>query len=263
MLATIKLIQTSAKQQLRYKTAMLGGMVTNFAWGIFRYYLVNAFYFKTTSINGLSQQAAATYVPLSQSLMVFLDTFGLMDISQAVHRGEIGSMLLRPMSFIRYWVGYYCGRSLINLIIRGLILYMGFSLIFPTIMPESLSQWGLFLMSLMLSWIISHLWIICINLSAFWLTDATGVLRLAFAMQQLLTGMLFPLRLLPEWLMQLCYWTPFPSMMNTPIEIFTNSVATNEVLSLIFLQIIWAALLYIITIIVYKAGIRRLVLMGG
>lgn len=263
MLATVKLIQTSAKQQLRYMMAMIAGMATNFAWGIFRYYLINAFYFHVPTINGLSQQAATTYVPLSQSMMVFLDTFGLMDISQAVHRGEIGIVLLRPMGFIQYWVSHYFGKSLTNLVIRGIVLFAGFSLLFPTVFPNTLSQWSLFVLSICLSWLISHLWIICINMAAFWLTDATGVLRLAFAIQQLLTGMLFPLRLFPEWLRLLCYWTPFPSMLNTPIEIFTNSIPSNQALSLILTQLIWAVVLFVSTTVVYQLGIRRLVISGG
>ncbi|NSW51715.1 MAG: ABC-2 family transporter protein [Anaerolineae bacterium] len=263
MLASIKVIQTTAKQQLQYRTAVFAGLVTNIAWGIFRYYLINAFFSESPSINGFTQSAAQTYVPLTQGLMVFLNTFGSMEISQAVRQGDVAVSLLRPMSFLKYWMSYYAGKSFINLLLRSILLLLVFHLLFPIGTPATPLQFFFFLVSLTLSWLISHLWIIVINLSAFWVTDATGVLRMVFAIQQLLTGMLFPLRILPNWFQEIVRFTPFPSMLNTPIEIFTNIVGGAELTFMVLQQLVWVGLLYVGVKRVYRAGIHQLEINGG
>ena len=263
MKTSLKTIQLAAKEQMTYRLAMFSGWMTNLFWGIFRYYLFLAIYGSRTNINGLTDAAATTYVPLTQSLLAFLKVFGNFQSSQMIYSGQGGMQLLKPQGFFRCWLSYYFGKSMVNFVLRGIVLFVVFAAFFPVTVPHTFTQWLLFSVSLIVSWFVSHVWIITVNLVAIWSKDATGILRMVYAMQQLLAGMLFPIRLFPVWFQQVCYLTPFPAMLNVPMEIFTGTLGTQESIAMILQQLLWCGALVLLGQLVLRSGVRRLTLEGG
>lgn len=263
MRAVLKTIHLAVKEQLTYRLAMINGVMTNLAWGMYRYYIMLAIYGQMPVLNGMTESAALTYVPLTQSLLAYLNVFGNMQISQTIYDGQIGMRLLKPQGFFRFWLSYFWGKSLVNFILRGVLLFLFWMVFYPVDLPANAAQWVLFLVSIIASWFVSHLWIITVNLSAIWSKDATGILRMVFALQQLLAGMIFPLRLFPAWFQQLCRLTPFPSMLNTSIEIFSGVRTGWDAWGMIFQQAGWAILLFVLGKFVLRFGLRKLTLEGG
>ena len=263
MRAVLKTIHLAIKEQLTYRLAMINGAMTNLAWGMFRYYIMLALYGTMGSLNGMSEAAALTYVPLTQSLLAYLNVFGSMQISQTIYSGQIGMRLLKPQGFYRYWLSYLAGKSIVNLMLRGVLLFFIWMIFFPIILPDTLGQWGLFILSLLASWMVSHLWVVTVNLSAIWSKDARGILRMVFASQQLLAGMIFPLRLFPQWFQNICRMTPFPAMLNTSIEIFTGVLTGTEAVLAIGQQVLWAVIIFFLGKVVLRLGLRKLTLEGG
>lgn len=263
MRAVLKTIHLAIKEQLTYRLAMFSGAMTNLAWGMFRYYIMLAIYGKVGMLNGMTEAAALTYVPLTQSLLAFLNVFGNMQISQTIYSGQIGMRLLKPQGFFRYWLSYFAGKSVINLILRGILLFIFWMIFFPVTLPGTVGQWLLFILSMLASWLVSHLWIITVNLSAIWSKDANGILRMTFALQQLLAGMIFPIRLFPQWFQNLCNLTPFPSMLNTSIEVFSGVLTGQAAWLAIGQQVLWAVIIVVVGKLVLRMGLRKLTLEGG
>lgn len=263
MSAVLKTIHLAIKEQLTYRLAMFNGVMTNLFWGMFRYYIMLAIYGRVGMVNGMTEAAALTYVPLTQSLMTYLTVFGSMQISQTIYSGQIGMRLLKPQGFYRYWLSYFTGKSIVNLVLRGILLFVFWMIFFPVKTPGTFDQWILFILSMLASWAVSHLWIITVNLSAIWSKDATGILRMTFAVQQLFAGMIFPIRLFPQWFQTFCHWTPFPSMLNTSIEIFTGVLTGRAAWLAIGQQALWAVIIFIVGKFVLRMGLRKLTLEGG
>jgi ABC-2 type transport system permease protein len=263
MRAILKTIHLAVKEQMTYRLAMANGILTNLAWGMFRYYIMVAIYGQVGMLNGMTEAAALTYVPLTQSLLAFLNVFGSTQISQTIYDGQIGMRLLKPQGFFGYWLSYFLGKSLVNLVLRGILLYLVWMAFFPVTLPGLIQQWLLFTASLLASWLVSHLWIITVNLSAIWSKDSIGILRMVFALQQLLAGMIFPIRLFPQWFQTLCHLTPFPSMLNTSIEVFTGLLMGWDAVGAILMQLLWAGVIYLLGKVVLRVGLRKLTLEGG
>ncbi len=263
MRAVLKTIHLAIKEQLTYRLAMLNGAMTNLAWGMFRYYIMLAIYGTIGMLNGMTEAAALTYVPLTQSLLAYLNVFGNMQISQTIYSGQIGMRLLMPQGFFRYWLSYFGGKSIVNLVLRGILLFGIWMLFFPVALPKSIGQWLLFILSMLASWAVSHLWIITVNLSAIWSKDASGILRMTFALQQLLAGMIFPIRLFPLWFQKLCHLTPFPAMLNTSIEVFTGILSGWAAVIAIAQQVGWAIVIFVVGKFILRLGLRKLTLEGG
>jgi ABC-2 type transport system permease protein len=258
-----RLAVLSLKQEMTYRTAMVAGLATNLFFGFLRAMVLIALYDGRTEVNGLSLEAAITFVGLSQALIIFLRVFGSFDLLQTVYSGDIGSDLLKPISLFKFWLAKDVGRAIFNLVTRGVLFLLLFALFYRILLPSAFANWLFFFLALCVSWLTTFAWRFMVNLSAFWTTDARGVARMAFAFSQFLSGFILPLRLMPDWFYRFCYLTPFPSMLNTPVEIFLGTLTGQEIIFAIASQLGWFVALSAISLLIMRAGLRRLVIQGG
>jgi ABC-2 type transport system permease protein len=259
----LRIVRLSVQQQLTYRSAMLAGLATNFFFALLRVSLLTALYTGREEVNGLSLQGAISFVAVSQGLIAFLWIFGSWDLIQSVYAGSIGADLLKPMRLFFLWMARDLGRSLVNLVARGVFLIAIFSLFYPVSLPRRPEQWLYLTMALLLGWLVSFTWRFLVNLSAFWTPDARGVGRIAFTLAGLFSGFLMPLRLYPDWFARLCYLTPFPALFNTAVEIYLGILTGKELWMALFNQLLWIFILTLLAMIALRAGVRRLVIQGG
>ena len=236
-----EMTKRSLQQQITYRAATLAGLVTNFFFGLLRAAVMVALYRHQTQVAGMDLAGAITYTGLAQAVIAFLSLFGWYDLINAVHTGQVGSDLLKPMNFFGFWLSRDLGRALVNLIMRGLPIMLFYALFFRITVPSAFGQWLAFLLSLFLGWLISFAWRYLINLAAFWVPNAGGIARLAFTLSWFLSGFLMPLRFFPEWFQRLCYLTPFPQRINTVIEVYLGLLQGSELLNALLGQALWAA----------------------
>lgn len=79
-----------------------------------------------------------------------------------------------------------------------------------------------------------------------------------------LSGLVFPLRFLPEWLaVTLWVATPFPSILQTPVDVLVERDPLPVRLGMVGLQVAWVAALLLSCAAVQRRAERRLVIQGG
>ncbi len=117
-----------------------------------------------------------------------------------------------------------------------------FRLFYPVSVPHGLVNWVILSVSLLLAWLLSFSWRYLVSLAAFWTPDARGILRITGTIFQLLSGFIMPLALLPDWFVSLANLTPFPSMVNTSVEIYLGSYQGAQVWNALFTQLVWVVL---------------------
>jgi ABC-2 type transport system permease protein len=250
-------------QQTTYRTALIAGLVTNFFFGIFRAAIIVALYNGQPQVNGLSLAGALTYVAIGQAMIAFLYLFGTFDLMMTVYNGSISTDLIHPMPLFSLWMAKDMGTSLVNLVMRGVLLILAFGLFYQVIFPARLLDWLMTVLSLLLGWLVSFAWRFLINLTAFWTPDARGIGRGAFTFSQLLSGFLIPLRLYPDWFSSICHLTPFPAMFNTSVEVYLGILSGAEMWRALGIQAGWFLVLSAACFLVLRAGVRRLVIQGG
>ena len=255
--------QRSYQRYLTYRAATIAGLVTNFFFGILRAAILVALYGTQTEVQGLSVQGAVTYAALTQAVIGYLSLFSWFDLMVTVYTGEIATDLLKPMSYLGYWMARDLGRAWMQLIFRGLIVMAGYALIFDLVWPQGWSQWLALGVALIFSWLISFLWRFLINLISFWTPNARGFLRLFFMLSYFFSGFLMPLRFFPDWVVKLSYLTPFPHMLNSVVEIYLGVLQGPEVIQALGLQLAWIIGLFLACQLALRAGVKRLVILGG
>lgn len=259
----LRIVKLAVLQQTTYRAALMAGLATNFAWGLFRAAVIVALYNGRAEVSGMTLEVAITYIAVGQATIAFLYTFGTYDLMASVYSGAIGSDLVRPVGLFQLWLARDLGKSLVNLVVRGGILMLVFSLFYPVAAPHSPGGWLATLLALALGWLASFAWRFLVNLSSFWTPDARGVARAAYTASQFLSGFILPLRLYPEWFSALCQLTPFPSMFNSPVEVFVGLAQGPEVLRSLAIQAAWFLVLALAALLALRAGLRRLVVQGG
>jgi ABC-2 type transport system permease protein len=200
---------------------------------------------------------------LTQAVIGYLSFFGWYEVMDSVYSGEISSALLKPMSFFSFWLAQDLGRALVNVVLRGLPIMVLYALVFDITIPSQSGQWLAILTAIILGWLVSFSWRFLVNLAAFWTPNARGVGRFAFGLSWVLSGFIMPLRLFPEWFVRFCNFTPFPSMINTVVEVYLGVLDSQAVMRALLTQSLWVILLVMVAHLVLQAGTRRLVIQGG
>ena len=259
----LKLVKLSFQRQITYRAATLAGLATNYFFGLLRAAVLIALYGQRQQVAGITLQGAITYTGISQATIAFLSLFSWYDVMRSVYTGEIGSDLLKPMDYFTFWMGRDFGRALAQILLRGLPIMLGYALYFGITTPQSVSQWLALLVVVLLAWLVSFSWRFLINLAAFWIPDAAGIGRLAFALSWFLSGFLMPLRFFPEWFVRLCYLTPFPYTINTIVEVYLGLLKGADLWRAMLGQVVWIMVLVVAGRLVLQAGVRRLVIQGG
>lgn len=259
----LRITRLAIQQQLTYRAAILAGLATNFFFALLRVAVILALYGDQPQVNGLSLKQSITFVAVTQGMIAYLFIFGTWDVMGTVYSGSIGSDLLKPLHLFTFWMARDLGRSLVNLVFRGLLLMAFFALLYPLVVPTRLEQWLGLLLVMALGWLVNFAWRFLVNLAAFWTPDARGVGRIAFTVSGFLSGFIMPLRLYPDWFASLCRLTPFPSLINTPVETYLGVLSGRELGLALLGQVFWFVVLAALCELALRAGVRRLVIQGG
>ena len=105
--------------------------------------------------------------------------------------------------------------------------------------------WAVFLVSVVLAISVAYAFHFLYNLVAFWLLDYSGRhAHLRRGARRSSPGFIIPVRFFPDWLQTVAYVTPFPSMVQLPIDVFVGYTTGAELVATLAMQLGWAAVLF-------------------
>ena len=121
------------------------------------------------------------------------------------------------------------------------------------------------------------LWIVCmigaltlscaittlLNISLLWTITGEGITVLVTALVILLTGMVIPLPLFPDWSQPLLRALPFAGIVDLPFRVFTGNIHPRDAGWVLMHQTIWSAALIAVGRWILSRGMRRVVVQGG
>ncbi len=261
----LALARTSFARMFAYRGATVAGIVTNFFFGLLRAYVFIALFEAagTDAIRTYTLEDALTFTALTQALIGPIYIWGWWEVAQTVRSGEIVAHLVRPYDFFGYWMARDMGRALFHLLFRGLPILVFFPLLFDLTWPAGWRQWAAVLLSTTLAVMLSFSWRFLVNVSALFFLDARGVARMAYVVMTFLSGFLVPVALFPQWLRGLAAWTPMPSMVNAPIEVYLGIAKGPGLWHTLAAQLAWLAVMTAVARLALKRGLGYLVVQGG
>jgi ABC-2 type transport system permease protein len=258
-------IATAAfRQYSTYRVATAAGVFTNTIFGFIRASIMFAAIGSTGGeVSGYTAAQAATYVWLGHALIAPLEAFGTREVGTRVHQGDVAVDLLRPTRFLGLYFAQKLGRSGFLLLGRGIPPLLVGALVTGLALPTDPLSYPLGLLSLLLAITVCFLADMMINLLAFWILETRGLSTVYTAVMNLLSGFLIPVAWFPDWLQRAAHLSPFPSMVQTPIDTLSGRVSPAAAWSLVCTQAGWAVVLGLAAWLMLRSGTRSLEVQGG
>jgi ABC-2 type transport system permease protein len=248
-----------------YRQATLAGAFTNTVFGFLRCYVLLAVAAGAGgAVAGYQPAQLVTFVWVGQGLLAVVWIGGWTDLAERIRTGEVASDLLRPVHPVVSYLATDLGRAGHAAMTRFLPPVLTAPLFFEMHLPRRWFTGPLFVLSAVLAVVVCFGCRYLVNATAYWLHDARGPLTVWGLGSGVLAGLYFPLRFLPDWLaLPLWIGTPFPSLLQIPLDVAVERDSTPTQVASVVLQAGWAVLVILACRAVQRRAERRLVVQGG
>jgi ABC-2 type transport system permease protein len=247
-----------------YRQAAVAGVFTNTVFGVIKLSILLAVAESAGgTVAGYDAASLSTYTWVSQGLIAVVMIFSWTELADRVRTGDIAVDLARPVDLQLAWLAADLGRAAWSLLSRALVPLAFGALVYGLYVPSDPTALALLPVSLLLAVVVSFGCRFVVNLTAFWLVEVRGVVLLYVLVSGVLGGHLVPVHFFPGWLQAVAYATPFPSMVQTPIDLVTGQADGGAAVGLVLAQVAWAAGVLLLGRVVLVRATRKLVLQGG
>jgi len=240
---------------------MIAGTATNVVFGLLRMAVLLAALDSAAGgrIGGYDVAATVTYVWLGQGLLAFVVLWGDSALSDRIRTGDVVVDLYRPWDLQVAGLAEDLGRAGYCALTRLAPPVVVGALFFPFRWPP-VERWPLFAVSAVLGVLVSFGMRFLVSTSTFWLLDNRGVGSLYGVGTGILCGLTVPLDFFPEWARFALWFTPFPAIMQGPIDVFLEHGSLWLTLAH---QVLWAVVLFLLGKLVLARAVRKVVVQGG
>lgn len=247
-----------------YRAATFAGAVTNTVFGVVKASItLAAIAAAGGTLAGYDAQQGATYSFLCQALIAPVAIFGWQELADRIRTGDIAVDLARPVDLQLSWLCVDLGRAAFELLPRGLPPLLVGAVFFGLTLPGTALPFALGAVSVVLGVVISFACRFLLNLAAFWLIEMRGLLTLYMVGSNVLTGLVVPVHWFPEWMAAVARATPFPSMLQTPVDVLSGRASGWAAVAAVATQCFWLVVTMLLGRLVLSRATRRLVVQGG
>ncbi|MGH3885647.1 MAG: ABC transporter permease [Pseudonocardiaceae bacterium] len=256
----LRLVRAGFRRYSTYRQAVVAGLATNIVFGFMRCAVLLTVFAGSAQVAGYDPSATVTFVWIGQGLIAVVLIWGNTDFGERVRSGDVAVDLLRPVDLQAALLAEDLGRAGFALLTRFTVpLLIGLTF-FDLTLPGSALRWTAFGLSVLLAILVSFAIRFLLNLAAFWLLDWRGLLALHGAISTVAAGLAIPIAFFPGWARVAIWATPFPAIIQAPIDI---AIGRGVVLLLLAHQLAWAVFLLAAGRLVLTRAVRTLVIQGG
>jgi ABC-2 type transport system permease protein len=215
------------------------------------------------SIGGMSFAQMTTYTVVGWMARAFYFNNLDRDIAAEIRDGSVAIQFIRPYNYIVVKIMQGLGEGLFRLLLfmtPGMIVV---SLLFPVQLPTDPRQWALFLVMLFFAFLINSQLNIVTGLSAFFLENNEGLMRMKRIAVDLFSGLIVPISLFPDWAAALLKLLPFQAITYLPGSVFTGKDTGAAAWQALGVQALWFVLLLIPIRLLWRKARTRLFVQGG
>jgi ABC-2 type transport system permease protein len=255
-----RLVRAGYLRHSTYRSAALAGLFTNTVFGLLRVSVLLAVVAAGGTAAGYDAASINTFVWLGQGLLAVVTLWGDPELSQRVRSGDVAIDLARPLNLQFTVLAGDLGRAGHAMLWRFVPPVAFGALVLPFHWPTAPGTLALFALSVVLAIALSSTLRFLVELSAFWLLDARGVRSLYGAVSGVLAGLTVPLAFFPDTVRAAIYATPFPGLLQTPIDVFSER---GPAWVLLAHQVLWLLGATAVAQLALARATRRLVVQGG
>ena len=228
---------------------VLGILVTYFLWW--------AIFSGRGEFFGYSQSMILTYIILSNIVRTIVLGTTTMEIGEIINQGDLSNFLIRPLSFLRYYIARDTGDKLLNLAfciveVPLMILMLKPQIFFQTNITFLL----LALLAMFIGMILYFFFSLTLGYIGFWSPDVWAPRFISFVVTEFFAGGLFPIDILPTPLYLASISLPFSYFIYFPLKVYLGQLSPLQILSGFSVGIFWMFGFSLIASILWRRGLR-------
>ena len=246
-----------------YRQAMLAAIFTNCVFGFLRLAVLFAVAPAGAAV-AYDEPRLATFVWAGQGLIGVVLLWASTDLADRIRSGDVIADLLRPVDLVWQHLAADLGRGALAVLTRFVGPLVVGLIAFELYLPRRAATYPLFVVSMVLATVVSFGCRFLVNAAAYWLLDARGPVIAWTLLSGVLGGLYFPLWFLPHGTaLALMLGTPFPSLIQLPLDVLIERGSLTEQLAWIGVQAGWVGVMLGVCRWVQRRGERKLVVQGG
>lgn len=180
------------------------------------------------------------------------------DVAGEISRGEVSNYLLKPVNYFKYWFTRDISSKALNLIFAICEMTILYFLLKPQFFLQgSILFFLLFLFSLILAILLYFLLVFLFSQPTFWYPEqGWGFIFLLIVFTDLLGGGVFPIDILPTFIQNGIFLTPFPYLLFVPLEIYLGKFSLFVSLRYLLMALTWVVALFYINRKIWDLGLK-------
>ncbi len=167
-------------------------------------------------------------------------------IAAEIREGQINNFLSKPIDYLAYRASLFLSARLLYTAVTILPLLGIFAWFHEFIvLPRDPLTWPLFAISLAMAAAIQFLIAYALAMLAFWILEISTVVFILYSFEYYLSGRLFPLDVMPDWLRTILKFLPFTYELYFPVAILMEKVRGFELWAGLFMQAGWVVVSFV------------------
>lgn len=213
-------------------------------------------------ISGVSLDETIFYAIASTIITALMSTKIGDTLGNQIYKGMISVDFIRPIRFKKFYVSQdlsYIAHETINAAVLAIILFLFYRQIEVSI---SIFNFGKFIITLGLAFILNYQLNWLFGLTSFWLQAAWHIRWITSALIKTFSGTVVPLWFYPGWMTSISKILPYRYIYFDPIAVLLGN-GTQSFTAICITQSIWIIGISIIGRIVWKKAQQKVIAQGG
>jgi ABC-2 type transport system permease protein len=255
----LSIFRISFAQEFAYRLNFIMWRVRNVMQILLLFFLWTSVFPNTQRmLFGYDRVRILTYVFGIMVVRAIVFSARAVDVSGEIANGDLTNLLLKPVSYFKYWLTRDLSSKALNLAFAAVETGILFFILKPDIFLQtnlvSLLAFGL---SLAIAILVFFSILMLINFVAFWAPEMGWASQFLFVVviTEFLSGALFPLDILPRAIQNFLFLTPFPYLIFVPIQIYLGKISGAVMLKGIIVSGIWLVVLLTLLKWVWRRGL--------
>jgi len=215
-------------------------------------------------VGRLDQTNFTAYYLAVMAVRLLTSTWVVWQISMEIRDGTLSTKLLRPV----HPLVAYSAEHLAGVPMRALVISPIFAILVHTAggrlaIAHDPALLCILAASLLGAWLLIFFTMVLLGALAFFIESALGLFELWLGMHSLFSGYLFPMEVLPGWVRGVVRALPFRYMLGFPVETLIGLETRAAALRDLGFQWAYVLFFFVVSMRVWRAGVRRFAAYGG
>jgi len=260
-----QLAKLTLEEYLVYRLNFILWRFRSFIFFLTLFFFWLAVYGQKTEALGYQKAQMIAYIVIVAFLRGVVLATRTADLAGQIRSGELTRVVILPVKMVKFLFTRDMVDKGLNL--GFVFLEIGLILLifkFPFYFPAHFQTYFYFAIAIFLAIFLYFFYSFFLSVTSFW-TEELWATRWLFGVIILnfFAGSIFPVDILPNWLLKIIYLTPFPYMVFFPVKIWLEQLAPTAILKAIIVSFGWLFFFFWLSRFLWKKGIKNYGAYGG